>query len=90
MSRPHEDRERHTSTDHTSGGSIVILTPGSWWAIDVLRVAAERSDAAIAAYETLIERVSREPGDATDLGAGRGVRRGVLPSARRAHVLNDP
>jgi hypothetical protein len=56
MPRPHEDRERHTPTDHAAGGPILILAPGTWWAIDVLRVAAERAPAAIASYETLIEK----------------------------------
>ncbi len=56
MPRPHEDRERHTTTDEAAGGPIVILAPGSWWVIDVLHVAAERAPAAIASYETLIEK----------------------------------
>jgi hypothetical protein len=31
MPRPHEDLKRHTLTDHTVGGPIVVLAPGSWW-----------------------------------------------------------
>jgi hypothetical protein len=55
MSRPHEDRERHTLVDHRSGGPPVIFTVESWLAIGTARVKAERNDACVAAYETLAE-----------------------------------
>lgn len=56
MSRPHEDRQRHTDTDHRAGGPAIVGPQASWWAIDVIRVTAERAPAAIASYETLIEK----------------------------------
>jgi|HubBroStandDraft_1064217.scaffolds.fasta_scaffold103684_1 hypothetical protein len=55
MSRPHEDRQRHTATDHHAGGPAIVFAPGAWWAIAVVHVTAERADAAIASYETLVE-----------------------------------
>jgi hypothetical protein len=55
-SRPHEDRERHTSVDHRPGGLPITYAPGTWCAIDVVHVKAERADAAISTYETLIEK----------------------------------
>jgi hypothetical protein len=55
-SRPHEDRERHTSVDHRPGGLPITFAPGAWCAIDIVHVKAERADAAISAYETLIEK----------------------------------
>ena len=27
MSRPHEDRQRHTATDHHSGGPAIVFAP---------------------------------------------------------------
>jgi hypothetical protein len=56
MSRPHEDRQRHTATDHHAGGPAIVFAPGAWWAIAVVHVTAERADAAIASYETLVEK----------------------------------
>jgi hypothetical protein len=56
LSRPHEDRERHTLVDHRPGGSPAAFTVGSWLAIGIARVKAERNDACIAAYETLVEK----------------------------------
>jgi hypothetical protein len=56
MTRPHEDLERHTFVDHRPGGVPVSFAPGSWCAIDVVHIKAERVDAGIAAYETLIEK----------------------------------
>lgn len=56
LSRPHEDRERHTLVDHRTGGSPAVFAAGSWLAIGVARVKAERNDACIAAYETLVEK----------------------------------
>jgi hypothetical protein len=56
MTRPHEDLERHTLADHRPGGVPVTFAPGTWCAIDVVHVKAERVGAGIAAYETLIEK----------------------------------
>jgi hypothetical protein len=56
MTRPHEDLERHTPTDHRPGGAPVTFAPGTWCAIDIAHVKADRVDAGISAYETLIEK----------------------------------
>jgi hypothetical protein len=56
MTRPHEDRERHTLVDHRRGGRAITFPTGSWLAVGVARVKAERSDACVAAYESLIEK----------------------------------
>ena len=56
MSRPHEDRERHTLVDHRPGGNAVTFPSGSWLVIGVGRVKSDRSDACVAAYETLVEK----------------------------------
>jgi hypothetical protein len=56
LSRPHEDRERHTLVDHRPGGSPITFPNGSWLVVGVARVKAERSDACVAAYETLVEK----------------------------------
>lgn len=56
MTRPHEDLERHTPTDHRPGGVPVDFAPGAWCAVDVVHVKANRVDAGISAYETLIEK----------------------------------
>lgn len=56
MSRPHEDRQHHTATDHHAGGPAIAFAPPAWWAIAVVHVTAERADAAIASYETLVEK----------------------------------
>ncbi len=56
MSRPHEDREKHTRVDHRAGGSPVAFAPESWVAIGVANVKADRNDACVAAYETLVEK----------------------------------
>jgi hypothetical protein len=56
MSRPHEDRENHTLVDHRGGGPPVAFAPGSWVAIGVAHVKADRNDACVAAYETLVEK----------------------------------
>jgi hypothetical protein len=56
MTRPHEDLERHTPTDHRPGGVPVTFAPGAWCAIDVAHVKADRVNAGISAYETLIEK----------------------------------
>jgi len=56
MTRPHEDLERHTPTDHRPGGVPVTFARGAWCVIDVVHTKAERVGAGIAAYETLIEK----------------------------------
>jgi hypothetical protein len=56
MSRPHEDRENHTRVDHRAGGAPVGFAPDSWVAIGVANVKADRNDACVAAYETLVEK----------------------------------
>jgi len=58
MSRPHEDRERHTLVDHRSGGDPVTFAPGSWLVLGVAHVKADRADACVAAYETLLEKAA--------------------------------
>jgi len=61
MTRPHEDLQRHTPTDHRPGGVPVTFAPGAWCAIDVVHTKAERADAGISAYETLIEKARSSP-----------------------------
>ena len=56
MSRPHEDLERHTLVDHRPGGEAIAFPTGSWLVLGVARVKAERSDACVAAYESLVEK----------------------------------
>lgn len=56
MARPHEDRERHTLVDHRPGGVLIAFPAGSWVVLGVARVKADRSDACIAAYESLVEK----------------------------------
>lgn len=56
MTRPHEDLERHTPVDHRPGGVPITFATGAWCAIDVVHMKAERVDAGISAYETLIEK----------------------------------
>jgi len=56
MPRPHEDLERHTPVDHRPGGQPIECTVGTWYAIEVAHVRAERSEAGLASYETLIEK----------------------------------
>jgi hypothetical protein len=56
LPRPHEDRQRHTLVDHRPGGLPVAFPNASWLAIGVGRVKAERSDACVSAYETLVEK----------------------------------
>jgi hypothetical protein len=56
MSRPHEDRPRHTLADHRVGGAPLAFALGTWCAIEVLHVTAERAEATISSYETLVER----------------------------------
>jgi len=56
MTRPHEDIQRHTATDHRSGGPVIALTAPAWWAIAVVSVKEYRADAGVASYETLVEK----------------------------------
>ncbi len=56
MPRPHEDLERHVLVDHRTGGEPVFFTQGSWIAIEIGHVKASRVDAALAAYESMLER----------------------------------
>jgi hypothetical protein len=56
LARPHEDREKHTLVDHRAGGPTVAFAPASWVAIGVAHVKADRNDACVAAYETLVEK----------------------------------
>jgi hypothetical protein len=56
MSRPHEDREKHTPVDHRPGGEPLFFASGTWCAIDVAHAKTDRSQAAISSYETLIEQ----------------------------------
>jgi hypothetical protein len=56
VTRPHEDLERHQPTDHRPGGVPIEFAPGAWCAIDVAHVEANRVNAVISAYETLIEK----------------------------------
>ena len=61
MTRPHEDLERHTPADHRPGGVPITFAPGAWCAIDVVHMRADRVDAGISAYETLIEKARKAP-----------------------------
>lgn len=61
MTRPHEDLERHTPVDHRPGGVAITFAPGAWCAIDIVHTKAERVDAGISAYETLIEAARKKP-----------------------------
>jgi hypothetical protein len=80
MSRPHEDRENHTLVDHRGGGSAVAFAPGGWVAIGVARVRAERNDACVAAYETLVEKAltSNVHGDPAIVFASDNKRRVIV------------
>lgn len=79
MSRPHEDRERHTAVDHRPNGDAIAFSRGQWCAIDVLHVPEGRADAAVAAYETLIEEAQR-----SSASAGPAV---IFRSADRKRVV---
>ena len=93
MSRLHEDRENHTLVDHRDGGSAVTFAPGGWVAVGVARVRAERNDACVAAYETLVEKAitSNVHGDPAIVFASENKRRvvvmvGVLGHDAFAHL----
>ena len=47
----------HTLVDHRPGGPRVSFGVGAWCAVDVARVRADRADASISAYETLLEQL---------------------------------
>jgi heme-degrading monooxygenase HmoA len=55
MPHPHEDLEKHALVDHRTGGPPVAFARGSWWAIDIAHLKADRVDAGVSTYETLIE-----------------------------------
>jgi hypothetical protein len=80
MSRPHEDRENHTLVDHRGGGSAVAFATGGWVAIGVARVRADRNDACVSAYETLVEKAlaSNVHGDPAIVFASQNERRVVV------------
>ena len=79
MSRPHEDRERHTSVDHRPGGPPAAFARGAWCAIDIVHVTAEREDAAVSTYETLIEKAQTS--------AAKAQAAAVLRSANHRRVI---
>jgi hypothetical protein len=79
MSRPHEDRRHHTATDHRAGGPAIVFAPPAWWAIAVVHVTAERADAAIASYETLVEKARTS--------AARVQEAAILRSQNRRRVI---
>ncbi|HLY01139.1 MAG TPA: hypothetical protein VKR56_01435 [Candidatus Cybelea sp.] len=56
MTRPHEDIQRHTITDHRPGGPVIAFAAPSWWAIALVNLTAERAAAGVASYETLVEK----------------------------------
>jgi hypothetical protein len=87
LSRPHEDRERHTLVDHRPGGSAATFAVGSWVAIGVARVKAERNEACISAYETLVEKAltSNVHADPSALFASDNGRRVVTMVGVRGH-----
>lgn len=87
MSRPHEDRERHTLVDHRPGGDAVTFPKGSWVVLGVGRVKADRNDALVSAYETLVEKARTSnvhAGSAAVFSAQNG-RRVVTMVAVRGH-----
>jgi hypothetical protein len=61
MSRPHEDLQHHQAVNHVAGGVPVAYAPGAWCAIAIGHVNAERSQAAVSSYETLVEKAQRPP-----------------------------
>jgi len=73
MARPHEDRELHTTVEHRPGGLPILFAAGAWCAIEVVHVEADRVDAAIAAYETLIEKARTSSAKAGIAAVLRGV-----------------
>lgn len=87
VSRPHEDRERHTLVDHRPGGSPILFSVGSWLAIGTARVKAERLDACVSAYETLVEaaRASNVHADPAAIFAAANGRRAVTFVGVRGH-----
>jgi hypothetical protein len=85
LSRPHEDRERHTLVDHRPGGSPTQFPVRTWLAIGIARVKTERTDACVAAYETLVEHAQTSnvhAGPAVVLAADNGRRVVTLVGVR--------
>ena len=56
MTRPHEDLQRHTATDHRPGGPVITFAAPSWWAIALVNLREDRGPAGVASYETLVEK----------------------------------
>lgn len=56
MTRPHEDLQRHTATDHRPGGPVIAFAAPSWWAIALVSLKEDRGLAGVASYETLVEQ----------------------------------
>jgi len=77
--RPHEDRERHTLVDHRPGGDPAAFARGAWCAIDIVHVTAEREQAAVSTYETLIEKAQTS--------AAKAQAAAVLRSANHRRVI---
>ena len=88
MTRPHEDLQRHTPTDHWPGGVPVAFAPGAWCAVDVVHVKADRVGAGISAYETMIEKARAAPPHARTAVVLRSVndRRVIVLVAIDGHV----
>jgi hypothetical protein len=73
MNDSHEDRERHTFVDHRPGGLPTAFAPGAWCAIDIVHVTAERAEAAVSTYETLIEKAQNSAAKAQAAAVLRSV-----------------
>jgi hypothetical protein len=87
LPRTHEDRENHTLVDHRPGGGPVAFSAGSWLAVGIGRVKADRNDACVAAYETLVEkaRTSNVHAGAAAVFASDNGRRVVVLVGMRGH-----
>src|ERR1700728_1336953 len=66
MTRPHEDLQRHTATDHRPGGPVITFAAPSWWAIAVVNLKEDRALAGVASYETLVEQARSGPSKARE------------------------
>lgn len=69
----------HTSVDHRPGGPPAAFARGAWCAIDIVRVTAEREQAAVSSYETLIEKAQTS--------AAKAQAAAVLRSANHRRVI---
>jgi hypothetical protein len=79
MNDSHDDRHRHTPVDHRPGGLPVAFARGTWCAIDILHVTADRVDAALSTCETLIEKAKTS--------AAKAQTAAVLRSANHRRVI---